>query len=56
MTNNFTAAANTQPAYQSVNEFVSHAESLGDSMLQIGRLVQGLGPSDRSSNFMIAQK
>ncbi len=25
-------------------------------MLHIGRLIQGMGPADRSSNFFIAQK
>ncbi len=56
MTNNFAAASNTQPIYMTVSDYVNHADSLADSMAHVGKLVQGLGPADRSTNFIIAQK
>jgi hypothetical protein len=54
MTNNFAAASNTQPIYMTVSDYVNHADSLADSMAHVGKLVQGLGPADRSTNFIIA--
>jgi hypothetical protein len=59
MTSNMTAAANTQLSnaqFETVTEFLGNADSLAGSMLHIGRLIQGMGPADRSSNFFIAQK
>ena len=59
MTSNLTAAANTQlvnAQYENVGDYVTNAESLAGSMLHFNRVVQQLGPSDRSSNFIIAQK
>lgn len=35
---------------------MANADSLAGSMLHMSRLVQGMGPADRSSNFFIAQK
>ena len=54
MTNNFAAASNTQSIYMSVCDYVNHADSMIESMTHLGHLVQGLGPADRSSNFIIA--
>lgn len=59
MTSNLTAAANTHLAtaqFDTVTDFLSGADSLAGSMLHMSRLVQGMGPADRSSNFFIAQK
>ena len=59
MTSNLTAAANTQLAnaqYENVGDYVTSADSLAGSMLHFSRVVQQLGPADRSSNFIIAQK
>ena len=59
MTSNLTAAANTHltnAQYDHVNDFVTDAENLAGQMLHFNRVMQGLGPTDRSSNFIIAQK
>jgi hypothetical protein len=59
MTSNMTAAANTHMAsaqFNTTTDFLAGADSLAGSMLHMSRLMQGLGPSDKSSNFFIAQK
>ena len=59
MTSNMTAAANTNmlnASFDTVTDYYGHADSLAGSMLHVSRLLQGAGPSDRSSNFFIAQK
>ena len=59
MTSNLTAAANTHLStaqFDQVTDFYGNADSLAGSMLHISKLVQGMGPTDRSSNFFIAQK
>lgn len=59
MTSNMTAAANTHMAsaqFDTTTDFLAGADSLAGSMLHMSRLMQGLGPSDKSSNFFIAQK
>jgi hypothetical protein len=59
MTSNITAAANTHLSsaqFDTVTDFLAGADSLAGSMLHINRLMQGIGPADRSSNFFLAQK
>lgn len=57
MTSNMTAAANTHMTnaqFDTTTDFLAGADSLAGSMLHMSRLIQGLGPSDKSSNFFIA--
>ena len=59
MTSNMTAAANTNlhnAQFDTVTDYLGAADSLAGSMLHLSRVMQGEGPSDKHSNFFIAQK
>jgi len=57
MTSNMIAAANTNLSaaqFDTVTDFIGNADSLAGSMIHMSRVIQGMGPADKSSNFLIA--